>query len=319
MNSPSQNHAETPVASPSCGVPGDGQRSIPWLEHEIVFGLFLAATWIRLVVKQGAANPCALVLLGCLLGAVVVGIWAQRNPSPLRWRVRLLYYPAVMGISFFTLEHAVPLVGAPDADGLLLDLDRRLLGETPSLSYMAWDAPWLNDLLMVSYLFFFYYLILGPAYYCIYDLARFRKCFAGLFTLYGVGMFLYTVLPAGGPHLHLTFAEPLEGGVVIPLTLGIVKAGSNGTDVFPSLHFAASFFLLWFDWRHRRRHFWLCLLPCFGLWCGAVLLRFHYFVDLLGGLAVALVGVAAARWHEQRLETAQHLRSPLRARNCANR
>jgi hypothetical protein len=273
-------------------MPGCGAFS--WLPHELVFGAFLAITWARLVVKLGPAHPFALIFLGCMAGAVVVRLWARRNPTPLRWRVRLLYYPAIMGLSFFVLELAVPALGVPRADELLLNWDRALLGETPSIVYMRWDHPWLNDSLMAGYLFFFYYLIMGPAHYCIHDLPRFRECFAGLFTLYGLSFLAYTLLPAGGPHWFMHFAEPLEGPWVIRWALGPINSASNGVDVFPSVHFAVSFYLLVFDWRHRRRRFWWYLGPCVMLWLATVLLRFHYLVDLLGGLAVATIGLAVA-------------------------
>jgi membrane-associated phospholipid phosphatase len=61
-------------------------------------------------------------------------------------------------------------------------------------------------------------------------------------------------------------------------------------DVFPSVHVAASLYLLRFDWRHWRRRFWWVLAPCIVLWLSTLYLRFHYFVDLLAGAAVALVG-----------------------------
>jgi hypothetical protein len=66
----------------------------------------------------------------------------------------------------------------------------------------------------------------------------------------------------------------------------MVNSGSNGADVFPSLHFAVSFYLLIFDWWHARSRFLDLSRPvhCI-LWSSTVLLRFHYFVDLIGGLA----------------------------------
>ncbi|MBI4326721.1 MAG: phosphatase PAP2 family protein [Chloroflexi bacterium] len=296
--------------APAMEAPAGGvmaSRTFSWLPHEIVFGAFLAITWLRLGAGLGPVHPFALAFLGCLAGAVVVRFWAQRNPTPLRWRIRLLYYPAAMGFSFFILELAVPALGVPRVDGLLLDWDRALLGETPSVAYMTWDHPWLNEGLMVAYLFFFYYLIMGPAHYCLHDLPRFRQCFAGLFSVYGLSLLTYTLLPAAGPHLFLAFPEPLEGAFVIRWMLAPINSASNGVDVFPSVHFAVSFYLLVFDWRHRRRRFRWFVLPCVMMWFATVLLRFHYLVDLLGGLAVAIIGLTVASWYERRTSAGQRL------------
>ena len=88
-------------------------------------------------------------------------------------------------------------------DGLLLGWDRALIGETPSV---AWE-PWLEDLAMAGGLFFFYYLIAGPGHYCLRNVRLFRKCMVGLFTMYGLAFMGYTIMPAGGPHPHLTFVS----------------------------------------------------------------------------------------------------------------
>ncbi len=267
------------------------------LPHEIAFGFFLMITWLRLAIGLGPANVFSLVFFASLLGAFAVWQWAEQNPTPLRWRLRLLYYPVVMGITFYALGGAIPALGLPKVDVPLLNLDRALLGETPAVSSQAWSQPWLNDTLMLGYLFFFVHLVAVPGVYCVQDLARFRQCIVGLFTIYGIGFLSYTLLPAGGPHRWMEFEVPLHGPLVIPATLAMVNSGSNGVDVFPSLHFAVSFYLLIFDWWHARSRFWICLVPCIALWCSTVLLRFHYFVDLIGGLAVALIGLwIAARF-----------------------
>jgi|DewCreStandDraft_2_1066082.scaffolds.fasta_scaffold00009_342 membrane-associated phospholipid phosphatase len=269
-----------------------GLRSI--LPHEWVFGAYLAILAARLTLAGGAAAAWSWVFWTCLAGSVGVIMWARRKPSPLRWRIRLLYYPAAMGISFYAMEPALPLL-QPKTDDLLLAWDRALLGETPAVAWEGWLHPWLVDIAMAGYLFFFYYLIASPGWYALRDLPRFRQCIVGLFTLYGLGFLGYTILPAGGPHRYLEFNRPLEGVWLLPLTLDIVNDGSNCVDVFPSIHFAATLYLLLFDWQHHRRHFWLACLPCVILWFSTLYLRFHYFVDLLAGLGIAVIGWWVAR------------------------
>jgi hypothetical protein len=268
------------------------------LPHEWIFGAYLFLTWLRLFLHGGAARVWSNVFLGCLLVAIGVFLWAERNPTPWRWRVRLLFYPAAMGVSFYTMTVAVPLLGNPKVDLLLLDWDRVILGETPAVAWESWLQPRLEDVAMSGYLFFFYYLIAGPGYYCVKDLRLFRKCIVGLFTIYGLSFMGYTVLPAGGPHRWMCFATPLHGPWVLDWTLKIVNDGSNCVDVFPSVHLAATLYLLLFDWRHGRRRFWIYLLPCLVLWWSTMYLRFHYFVDLLAGVVVALAGWVMAEKFE---------------------
>lgn len=246
-------------------------------------------TGLRLFIHGGSARAWGFVFLGCLLAALGPLIWEERQLSPSRWRIRLLAYPAVMGISFFALGIALPLLGNHKADGLLLAWDRDLVGETPAIAWEPWLRPWLENLAMAGYLFFFYYLIAGPGHYCVQNLRLFRKCIVGMFTLYGLAFLGYTVLPAAGPHIYMTFKTPLQGWL-LDWTLNTVNRGSNRLDVFPSVHVAASLYLLLFDWKHWRRRFWWFLAPCLLLWFSTMYLRFHYFVDFLAAVAIALIG-----------------------------
>lgn len=275
------------------------RNGVAVLPHEWCFGFFLALTGLRLFLRGGEAMVWSLVFLGCLAGSVLVIAWAARKPTPLRWRIRLLYYPSAMGITFYSMRYAVPLLGMPKVDEMLLAWDRALFGETPAVAWESWLQPWMMDLSMAGYLFFFYYLVAGPAYYCLRDLKLFRQCIVGLFTLYGIGFLGYTFFPAGGPHRWMTFATPLQGPWVLDWTLKSVNDGSNCVDVFPSIHFAAMLYLLIFDWRHRRRQFWWSLAPCIVLWFSTLYLRFHYIVDLLASVPVVVIAWYTERWYEQ--------------------
>lgn len=272
------------------------------LPHEWVFGTFLLMTGVRLFANS-AARSWSFVFFGCLAAAMILILWTERSPTPWRWRVRLSSYFVLMGIVFYAMRTAVPLLGNPRVDPLLQQWDRDLLGETPAVAWEAWLYPGLEDLAMAGYLFFFYYLLAGPGHYCFRDIHLFRKCIVGLFTLYGFAFMGYTVFPAGGPHYSMTFHTALHGPWLLDSTLSAVDRGSNTVDVFPSVHAAASLYLLLFDWQHWRRRFWWTLMPCMILWWSTLYLRFHYFVDLLAGVGVALIGWWVARKYEDaRLE-----------------
>jgi hypothetical protein len=280
------------------------------LPHEWVFGAFLLMTGVSLLVNR-AGRGLSIVFFACLAATLGLVFWTERHPTPWRWRVRLSSCFIVMGAAFYTMRAAVPLLGHPRADNLLLQWDRDLLGETPAVVLEPWLYPRLEDVAMAGYLFFFFYLLGGPGYYCFRDLPVFRKCIVGLFTMYGLAFTGYTLFPAGGPHYAMAFHTALHGPWLVDWTLAAVNRGSNRVDVFPSVHVAASLYLLLFDWQHYRRRFWWVLGPCMVLWCATLYLRFHYFVDLLAGVAVALVGWWTARkYAEGRLQQPAQLPTP---------
>jgi hypothetical protein len=271
-----------------------GKRGTYILPHEWVFGLFLLMASVRLFANPAARGPSFVFFAG-LAAVLALAAWTERDPTPWRWRVRLFSSFVVMGAAFYAIGVGVPMLGNPTADSLLLRWDRELIGETPAVSLEPWLYPWLEDVAMAGYLFFFYYLLAGPAYYSFRDMAVFRKCIVGLFTMYGVAFTGYIFFPAGGPHHALVFHTALHGPWLVDSVLGAVDRGSNAVDVFPSVHVAASLYLLLFDWQHYRQRFWWVLVPCVVLWMATVYLRFHYFVDLLAGVAVALLGWWVAR------------------------
>ena len=78
----------------------------------------------------------------------------------------------------------------------------------------------------------------------------------------------------------------LSGGWFTALHAQVVQFGSNGFDVFPSLHCAVILYLLLFDRQHQPWRFKLLLLPCAGLCFSTLYLRYHYFIDLPCGLAL---------------------------------
>jgi hypothetical protein len=264
------------------------------LPHEYAFSLFLALTWARLVAHAGSANPLSLAFLGYLVASAVVILWSGREPSPWRWRVRLLLYPALMGLSFYMIPSVVAALGASPADALLVKWDSAWLGGNLNLAIQGWEPPLLTDALMFAYVFFFYYLVAGPAYYCIRDLSRFRQCFAGLFVVYALGFIGYTFFPAGGPHRFLKFDQPLTGGWITRVAKPALDYASNGVDAFPSIHVAISLYLLVFDRWYYRRRFWRVLIPCVALWVSTVYLRYHYCADVIAGVAIAVIGLRVA-------------------------
>ena len=149
---------------------------------------------------------------------------------------------------------------------------------------------------------FFPYLLVSWFYYAWRGLPLLRKLMAGLFTIYGLGFLGYSFVPAGGPHLALPdeFTVPLKGWAVTRFNASVVVRGSNGVDVFPSLHCAITCFLLFFDCQHARWRYRLYLVPCVGLWLATIYLRYHYFVDVVAGFALAAFGLwIANRWEKR--------------------
>jgi hypothetical protein len=274
------------------------QKAGRLLPHEIAFGLFMVVTWARLAGLGGWLDRDALVYLPLIVAAGALVAWCERNPTSWRWRIRLAFYPVAMVVLFSHLKTVVPRFGDWRADSLLQETDRWLLGGTPSLRFEPLTHPALTELFCFCYhLVFFPYVVFSLVYYLRAELPLAKRLYSGLFTVYGLGFLGYTFLPATGPYVAMAgrFTVPLEGWWFTELNNVLNAAGSNGADVFPSLHCAISAYLLFFDRRHRPWRFTRYLLPCVAMWVSTLYLRYHYAVDCLAGFALAGVALWIVR------------------------
>ncbi|MCX8070806.1 MAG: phosphatase PAP2 family protein, partial [Thermodesulfovibrionales bacterium] len=62
-------------------------------------------------------------------------------------------------------------------------------------------------------------------------------------------------------------------------------------DAFPSGHTGISLLLLILSWSYARRLFWIFLIITIGLLIATVYFRYHYVVDLLGGVVLTVVTI----------------------------
>lgn len=273
-------------------------KSLSLMPHELAFGLFLLVTWARVVWAAGLFHPCSWMLLGLWASGMIGVVWVHQNPTPARWRARLFIWGSMMGATYLLLARVVPLIHPGHEDAFLNTVEKTLVGDLPRVLMVDMQRPWLTDLCTVFYLFFFYYIFAGPLHYWWRDLPRAKACFGGLICMYSLGYLGYTCLPALGPVNQLGVSQ---GGWIAQSGMTFVMERCNKVDVFPSIHFAATFYLLLFDFKNYRARFWRLLLPCAGLWFSTIYLRFHYAIDLLAGLMLAL----AAFWVATTLQRLQ--------------
>jgi hypothetical protein len=272
----------------------DARRLLP---HEICFGVFLVVMATRLVVASGPLDPHAIAwFAGITINAwLIMRCW--RAPTSLNWRLRLWFYPVAMNAYFFVLGPAMAKLTSTSADRALQQVDAFFLGTNLSVRLQPCVHPVLTEFFSLCYFLFFPFLAFSLIYYFVGELALLRRFCVGLFTIYGLGFLGYTIWPAQGPWVAMAsqFDTPLTGWTITRLNDAVVRAGSNGVDVFPSLHCAVSAFLLFFDRWYRRWRFRVYLVPCVGLWISTIYLRYHYVIDCVCGFALAALALWLVR------------------------
>jgi glycerol-3-phosphate O-acyltransferase / dihydroxyacetone phosphate acyltransferase len=254
----------------------------------------LAVVTAALAVSAASGRPVAgaLALHAALLAGFGAAAWAlARRPRSL---VRGVAVIAVMFTLYTTLGHvafeAIPWI----ADPWLAMLDEALLlGDSPSLWVDPLGATGWVEFLSVFYAAFIPYLYLSIFLGLVGRAPEERDEFITAFaTLYALSFLGYLFLPARGPIVHMAeqFATPLAGGRMHAVVVASIDRLGGPHGAFPSLHLGASFLAMWFDLRHRNTLRGLIYLPLVVLIAAAtVILRYHYVVDLIAGVALALL------------------------------
>jgi membrane-associated phospholipid phosphatase len=244
------------------------------------------ATW------RGAPLAQSLGLHTALLSgyALLVRALSDRPATLLRGVLVI----AVMFTLYTTLGHAAFIAIPWDADPWLDAADRALfLGRSPSLLLAPLGATRWAETLSVFYAAFIPYLYLSILLGLVGRPERERNDFViGFATLYALSFLGYLFLPARGPIVELAgqFPTPVEGGVFHRLVLRSVEAAGGPHGAFPSLHVGASFYAALFDLRQGNTLRALIYAPLLVLIVLATLvLRYHYLVDLVAGVALALL------------------------------
>ncbi len=184
-------------------------------------------------------------------------------------------------------------------DQYLALADLHLFGGHPSIFLSRFATPWVVELLMICYFsYFVLHLVLGVSLYWQGRRRAFDEFVLALALFYCVIYALYLAVPAIGPRFFLAneFKEPLNGVFLTPYLDALMRTTPFNRDCFPSGHTGAALIVLTYAFRFDRRVFWALLPLGTGLIAATVIGRYHYGIDLICAVPIALVvmGLASA-------------------------
>lgn len=232
-----------------------------------------------------------------------------------RYRIlRIMHYLYLIPLVLLTFKEIYFLVRSlrpNDYDELLISIDRWILGGDPTVFLFQFSHPIATEILQIIYgMFYFLPIILGVA------LLRKRKFVEADFAIFTIifGFFLsyigYFALPAIGP--RFTLHEFQNENIELPgiLVTGYLRDFTNtvesippGTpnpesivqrDVFPSGHTMITLVVIFLSIKLKSRSRFFLIPVGVLLIFATVYLRYHYVIDLFGGLAFMLVCVFTA-------------------------
>jgi membrane-associated phospholipid phosphatase len=233
------------------------------------------------------------------------------------WRIARHWYPLpVVLAAFRELYHLVHPVNPVDWDATLMAWDRAIFGVNPTVALESWLHPLAVEVLQLCYVsYYFLPVILGVVLYRRGRLAEYREGLAVILLAFLTSYLLYFVVPALPPvrheaalgHARLWGVDPATRGYELAQWIRdlLVALELEMRDCFPSGHTEVALATLICTWRFARRLFWWMLAPVLGLIFSTVYLRYHYAVDVLAGVALAVLvawggPILHRRWEARR-------------------
>ncbi len=236
--------------------------------------------------------------------AAILGLaWmAERHPSKFWTHVHRWYcYPIVVFV-FRQLYFMVRPIHPIDYDDVFIAADRWIFGTDPTVWMYQFAHPVLTEILQTTYFsYYLLFLIVGVQIYRRYPIREFDH--AAFLIVYGfyLSYLGYFLMPAIGPRFTLhdfhALNTELPGLLNTNWMRDFVNAGESiprnipnpqdfvQRDMFPSGHTQMTLLcvLLGFRWRLSAR--WIVAGIAALLVIATVYLRYHYVVDLIGGVA----------------------------------
>lgn len=272
----------------------------------------LLLTAVVSVMHSRIANPPLLIALYSgmiLLQLVVIRI---KDRGRLLHLLHALIFPTVSILLIFdSFEKIVHSLNPRDIDPLLIRLDYMLLGCYPTVELEKIAHPLMTEVLQLSYSS--YYLIpfaLGFTLYRKRKEAAFDRTLFFIMLCFYLSYVGYLFFPALGPRYTMAHLQTLDlKGWVIAEHIQTVLNALEGIkrDAFPSGHTGIALTVVYMAHRYERRLFYILLPVVTALVFSTVYCRYHYVVDVLGGIALTLITIIAGEvfygYRSKRIDT----------------
>lgn len=299
--------------------------TVPWFVNNFasqdwLMIAYLCALLVALVFGKGPNRSVCMVRVGADLGIFLSVLTLVRLPV-LRLRgvvSPVLYRLTVTGTllaSFFQLREILPAVSPLAYDARIYAFDLSVFGVEPAAWLDRFVSPPTTEWFAFFYFLYFFLLTVHvlPMLFWQPDLKVLARFSLGVLLVFTAAHLLYMVVPGWGPYWYLrgTFHHELQGGTFWKLVREAVEAGGAQKDIFPSLHTAVPTLLAIFSFRHRKlspfKYSWpVVTFVATQIIVATMFLRWHYLVDVVAGLALAVagsvVGQTLADWENARRE-----------------
>ncbi len=209
------------------------------------------------------------------------------------------WLPFFLFLSIYLMFRGEPMqkLQGENSDALLAGWEEIFFGGHASLWLENYSPVWVVLLMQIFYSAHIYFTTPAAAILCyMKDRKLLRALMLGMTVVALLGAVGYIKWPGAGPgrFLHDQYRGDLpvtRMGQALDYSIETSRAPD---DVFPSLHVAISMLCLIEVRKTWKRWFWILLPWILGNWASTVYLRYHYIIDDVAGIALAVFASYAA-------------------------
>lgn len=274
----------------------------------IIFAIFLSI--LNIIFYDRVKYWDQLILFNIIvIGFVILLAHLDKKFNHPFWtQLHYWYIVPLIFLSFKELYFMVEPIRQVDYDKILIAIDRFIFGQDPTKILYHISTPVLTELLQITYgMFFFLPLILAV------DLMLKNRMEAVKFEIFLIvyGFFLsyigYFLVPAIGPRFTLynfrNINAELPGLFLTNYIREILNVGESITaktlnptalvqrDVFPSGHTEMTLLVMYLSVKFKTKTKYFFLPVGTLLIFSTVYLRYHYAIDVIGGIAFMIFAV----------------------------
>lgn len=247
--------------------------------------------------------PWQIARYGLLVaGITAISFYAARSNT---WRpafyLRAFMPIFIILVAFDSLGDLIPWIRPRYLDDALIRIDHAVFGVHPTVWMERFIHPVLTNALMLAYLTYYPMAIVLAVLLLRKDRAfEFDEALFGIVLCFYLSYIGYLLVPAVGPRFTLVDLQTADLQAS-PFTLAakdiLNTLEHNKTDAFPSGHTAVALMTLYYARKFREKVYAAVLVPTvLALILATVYLRYHYVIDVVAGvlLAILTIGIAPA-------------------------
>jgi membrane-associated phospholipid phosphatase len=267
-----------------------------WPVDFAVIPYYLLTTF--LIIGWWTHLPEAPLLLLLHLVALALVFFEIKRPNPTSWIFRNWYALIYVAWCYKEMALLIPAIRRTDADQWLADLDFRIWQSHPTVWLERVYHPALTEFLQLVYTLFVPAVLLVAVVLWRRGMYREFQYYAFLIALGFLTSYIgYLLVPARGPRFLLKSLQhvPLQGLWLFQgMQQTLDRLESAHYDCFPSGHTELTILACWGSRMISKRVFrvYFAYTPCIIF--ATVYLRYHYTVDLMAGVLLAVTLILAA-------------------------